>query len=218
MITGEMIKEKREQIGMSQADLARRLDLTQTIVSRIERGKRQIAGEERDKLSQFLEIEIAEEESEENIGEVIKAKRLAKGWSQRYLGKVSGVSSTYIGDIETGRSKPKRRTVVNKILKALDSESQENDTIVEVLPTGEWVKPTENDVEPTNKNGQPVEKTKKPKRSPFKGLVIPADLLNYAMANNLSLGEVTVMMDVVEIVKAQTINWKALHNILYPGD
>jgi transcriptional regulator with XRE-family HTH domain len=151
-------------------------------------------------------------------GEMIKEKRLAKGWSQRYLARVSGVSSTYIGDIETGHSKPRRQTAVNKILRALDSESSENDSTVEITSTGEWLEPIEDDVEPTNKNGQPTEETKKPKRSPFKGLVIPADLLNYAMANNLSLGEIITMMDVVETVRAQTIDWKALHNILYPGD
>lgn len=53
------------------------------------------------------------------IGESIRKYRKEKGWSQRKLSELSGVSHTQIANYETNRTKPTLETIV-KIANALN--------------------------------------------------------------------------------------------------
>lgn len=55
------------------------------------------------------------------IGAKIREERLKMGVSQRRLAKQSGISNTYLSDIEVGRTLPSVNTLL-KISKALEKD------------------------------------------------------------------------------------------------
>lgn len=57
------------------------------------------------------------------FGEVVRAARLAKAWSQEDLAHRAGVHRTYIGDLENGRKSP-TLDVVESLARALETTAQ----------------------------------------------------------------------------------------------
>lgn len=55
------------------------------------------------------------------IGAIIRRMRESKGWNVNQLSKKSGVTRTFIHDIEAGRYSP-RLTTLNKLAKAFEIE------------------------------------------------------------------------------------------------
>lgn len=55
------------------------------------------------------------------IGAKIREERVKRGLSQRILAKQSGISNTYLSDIEVGRTLPSVNTLL-KISKALEKD------------------------------------------------------------------------------------------------
>lgn len=59
-ILGARIRERRRQVGMTQAELARRLDISASYLNLIEHNKRRIAGALLRRIAEALEVELAE--------------------------------------------------------------------------------------------------------------------------------------------------------------
>ena len=59
-----IFREKREKLGLSQHELARRLGLTQTFVSEIERGRKNPSLEQFFRICQALDIKLFPDEEE----------------------------------------------------------------------------------------------------------------------------------------------------------
>lgn len=57
---GERIREARLKQGLSQSDLAKRLGVYQSEISRIESGKRRVKDANKGKLADILEVSIME--------------------------------------------------------------------------------------------------------------------------------------------------------------
>ncbi len=72
-------------------------------------------------LSQKTEMENTEAENTNRLGEQLAEMRLAKGFSQRKLAQLAGLTNTAISGIENGRSSPSINTLA-RILKVLDSD------------------------------------------------------------------------------------------------
>lgn len=55
---GIIIKNKREQLGWSQGDVAKKISVTQAALSNYERGKRRLAPQLAQKISTLLDINV----------------------------------------------------------------------------------------------------------------------------------------------------------------
>lgn len=75
---GQRIKKMREQIGMSQQDLAGRLDILRPTISQIEKGERRITAEEIVKLSEILNTSVKYLMGKEDQPEVVLQERREK--------------------------------------------------------------------------------------------------------------------------------------------
>ncbi len=72
-----------------------------------------------------------------SIGENIRRLRKEKGWSQRKLSELSGVSHTQIANYETNRTKPTLETIV-KIANALDVNISELLDYQKFIDNSDW--------------------------------------------------------------------------------
>lgn len=58
-ITGERIKSLRDRLGISQSDLATKIGLNNSVLSRIESGKRPVRDDELNKLADYFDVPAA---------------------------------------------------------------------------------------------------------------------------------------------------------------
>ncbi len=113
MIDPEQLRQARVRAGLSQGDLAQRLDLSQPTVSTWESGTSTPKPANLTALNRILDIGAegdTEDESDPEApssspyGEWLARTRTAKGLTRRELAEQSGVSEPQIWNIETGQT------------------------------------------------------------------------------------------------------------------
>lgn len=116
--TGEAIRFARKQNAMSQAELAKRLKLTQGTVSNWESGKVEPDAAVKDNLRSIFGSKLFSPDSERHSGETsvlsawLAKARQEKGLTVSQLADESGLSIPTIYNIEAGRApNPRRRTI-----------------------------------------------------------------------------------------------------------
>lgn len=132
---GERIRRKRIQIGWTQADLAKKIGVSQVQISNFETGKTSLHPEERDRI--FALVGIGEREtgdddsdssadpSEEGpspFGVWLNKTRIEKRLSVPELAARADVSGPAIYNIESGRITNPRLETVKRLEKALEVE------------------------------------------------------------------------------------------------
>lgn len=56
--------------------------------------------------------ELIDNKNKITVGEAIRAIRKARGWQQKYLSEMAGISNSYLCDIEKNRALPSIKTIM----------------------------------------------------------------------------------------------------------
>lgn len=112
---GKWLKQQRQEEGVSQADLAKKLGVSQTTVSVWEKGRSEPTGRRREKV---LALFSAQEE-ENALGDWLREKRKERGWTLAELAKRAGLSRQTIWNIEKGRIQNPSDQTMEKLEKVL---------------------------------------------------------------------------------------------------
>jgi transcriptional regulator with XRE-family HTH domain len=134
---GQLVRDRRKELGMSIRKLADRLNVTYQFVSQIELGQCRVSKNDEliGKLAQALELDVAELEAvrperrmkqmqKEHINPLsgfLAAKRLELRLTQREVSERAEVGAAVVSGIETGRLRPSSN-VLEKIAKVLDCQ------------------------------------------------------------------------------------------------
>ncbi len=132
---GERIRRKRIQIGWTQADLAKKVNVSQVQISNFETGKITLHVEERDRIFALLGIgeRVADaddadssadpaEEGPSPFGVWLNKTRLERRLSVPELAARAGISAQAIYNVESGRISNPRLETVKRLEKALGVE------------------------------------------------------------------------------------------------
>jgi transcriptional regulator with XRE-family HTH domain len=127
---GHDLQKARIRAGLSQQEVAERLDVTQPTVSNWERGQSTPSERYIDQLGEFLDLDRGDPGSDSAgvvspFGEWIARTRSAKGMTRRELSRAADVSEPQIWNIETGQTRNPRRQTREKLQRALDDEPSE---------------------------------------------------------------------------------------------
>lgn len=134
---GQCIRDRREEVGMSGAELARRLYVTRERISQIERGSRapttnllkglaEVLDLNLDKLKALVptkkpaKTESLSTQEASPMGKFLRERRITLGLTVKELAKRAGVSAVTLGSFEAGRSNPQGRTL-KRLTNALNS-------------------------------------------------------------------------------------------------
>lgn len=119
---GKEIREQRISLGLTQGDLASKLDVSQSLVSQWEKGKQTPNPTHQENLESILGTK---EDRGSALGAWLTSSRLAKKMSVPELAKESGVSAPAIYRIESGKTENIQRKTRKKLEKALGSQLSE---------------------------------------------------------------------------------------------
>lgn len=117
IVKGEKIRAFREERGYTLTDMARKANLSFSYLSEIERGVKQPSLKTVDKIAKALNvpkehlIELDEENNGISMGEKIRMVREQKGWSLADLAERTGISLTYLSEIERDKVFPSVSTI-----------------------------------------------------------------------------------------------------------
>jgi transcriptional regulator with XRE-family HTH domain len=135
---GKWLKSARRRNALTQADLAKRLEVSQGTISNWEGGKGEPESSQKRKLKSILEVNTLKTvaESDENftgasiVGEWLSKARQSRGWSGLELAKKADVSLPTIYNIEGGRALNPHSRTIEALEKALgitfDAASRED--------------------------------------------------------------------------------------------
>jgi transcriptional regulator with XRE-family HTH domain len=136
---GNLVRNRRRELGMSTRQLADKLDVSEQFISQIELGQCRLSeGDERiAKLAHVLELDATKLEAvrpkrklkqmpaqmanANPLGGFLAAKRLELHLTQKEVGERIGLSSTVISYIERGKRYP-RSSTLERVAKALDCQ------------------------------------------------------------------------------------------------
>jgi len=126
-VTGEDLKAARLRAGLSQQEVAARVDVTQPTISNWESGSTTIPHDDRIRLREFLDIslgEVAESAHEEPspFGAWVGRTRAEKQLTVAELAGRAGISTMQVYNIESGRTANPRETTRLKLARALDQD------------------------------------------------------------------------------------------------
>ena len=82
-------------------------------------------------VSNKIKIQIIQTEIVNKVSELIRQKRLKKGYSYKLLGEISGVDRTHIARIEQGLRPNYAFTMLARLFSALKIEYSEIDDLLE---------------------------------------------------------------------------------------
>ena len=120
---GERIKARREELQLSQDELAKRLGYkSRSSINKIETDSRNLTQSKIKPIADALDTTPAYimgwgEDAE--IGEKIRAARLAKGMTQGELGEILGVQKSAVAKYENGRVVNIKRSTLKKLSEVL---------------------------------------------------------------------------------------------------
>lgn len=130
--TGTALRNSRLKNGLSQAELGKRLAVTQVTVSNWENGKSRISPEALSKVEGILGPlsgragEDAASASVTPVGAWLSKVRARKGWTPAQLAEKANVSIPTVYNIESGRSQFPRRSTLSRLQEVL-GESLDQD-------------------------------------------------------------------------------------------
>ncbi|WP_339321399.1 helix-turn-helix transcriptional regulator [Paenibacillus sp. FSL W8-0194] len=127
-VVGDRIKNLRELAGLTQLDLANRIGINNSVLSRIEAGKRSVEDHEMNKFADFFDVDTdyllgrtitkkKNQSTENNQGEnVFRGDRVAlwrkkRNLTQEELGKLVNVTKVSISGYESGNRSPDTETL-----------------------------------------------------------------------------------------------------------
>jgi transcriptional regulator with XRE-family HTH domain len=102
---------------MSQQELAKKIGISQAMISHWENGEREPSPEFREKLSASLGVELGGAKEGITFGEWLKSQREKHGISRGELAKRAGIAPLTIYFIETGRTESPQETTINSLQK-----------------------------------------------------------------------------------------------------
>ncbi|BAF59252.1 MAG: helix-turn-helix domain-containing protein [Pelotomaculum sp.] len=117
IVRGEQIRALREERGYTLQDLARRTNLSLSYLSEIERGSKRPSLKTIDKLAAALNVAKAQlikgdvTDSGLSLGDKIRMLRAEKNMSLQELAQASGISLSYLSEIERGTVYPALTTL-----------------------------------------------------------------------------------------------------------
>jgi transcriptional regulator with XRE-family HTH domain len=104
---------------VSQKDLAKKIGISQAMISHWENGSREPSPEFKEKLSATLGIDLDEAKEGANFGDWLKAQREKLGLTRGGLAKRAGVAPLTIYFIETGRTESPQESTISNLQKVL---------------------------------------------------------------------------------------------------
>ncbi len=122
--TNRKWREARIKVGLSQAELAQKLEVTQATISNWERGRGTPSEEQQERLRQILGSEDEGQRGLEGsaLGAWLTKARIAKQWSVPELAHEAGLTAPAIYRIEAGTTRNLRDSTRKKLERALESQ------------------------------------------------------------------------------------------------
>lgn len=132
--TGQEIREARNSLGLTQAEVARRAGVSQPLIARIEGGEIDITLDTLHSIVAALNRSgkvIEQEEIQSIVPETLRAARKSKGYTQSELAGKADISQALISRIERKEVNPRVSTlrVLFEQLDSIPGESTESDRI-----------------------------------------------------------------------------------------
>ncbi len=126
---GGLVRAEREQIGMTQTELASALGVTQTRVSDWERGSSQIPLEQWPRIREAVDTRTPRRSQQPVRARELREGRRRLGWSQQRLADELGVTKAVVGNWEAGARKPVPRERCSRIRELLRLSEPEQGTV-----------------------------------------------------------------------------------------
>lgn len=102
----QYLKDQRKRLGLSQAELAARVSVSQQTIAGWEGGKASPRGVSAVRLASVLGVDVAGMPLSSGIGDVIRQERTRRGWSMADLGERLGVTRSSVQQWEAGKTLP----------------------------------------------------------------------------------------------------------------
>lgn len=122
------LREARVRAGLSQHEVAERLEVTQATVSNWEVGRSSPTRTQVERLGVFLDLSLHSEEDDDSassssaFGEWLARVRTERGLTRRELAEQSGVSEPQIFNIEKGKTRNPRQETQAKLSGAIGQD------------------------------------------------------------------------------------------------
>jgi transcriptional regulator with XRE-family HTH domain len=145
-----IIRKGREEMDMSQQNLAKMIGSSQAMISHWENGRIEPTSEFKKKLSAALGVEFSLTKEGGSLGEWLKIEREKQGISRAELAKRAGIAPITLYFIETGRTESPQESTINslkkvlgavpsKVTKEVESEEKVGDFVFKgTFPIAKW--------------------------------------------------------------------------------